>query len=302
MSSLQTSATVPEKYQAYVAHWQQRKAEKRSRLKQRHEDGLKTAKALSDILKKDFGVTKVALFGSMLSVNNIHMESDVDLAVWDLPCGDYISALTELMRHSGSFGVDLVRIEEAPPSLESYVLREGLTLGDKIPQSDEYILEGSPVSKYAALISRIRRTLSDVEQEYNYAKEQAGLAEETKQAVYWTAVGLSMHGYYTGLEKIFKIIVDTVDGGLMSPKTGQWHKDLLDQVMLDVLGARPPVIDEKTRLCLDEYLSFRHVIRSNYTYRLDPERIAANFQQLEDCHRRVTQQLNDFCDFLVSVS
>jgi len=159
------------------------------------------------------------------------------------------------MRHSGSFGVDLVRIEEAPPSLKSYVLMEGLTLGNEIPQSDEYIFEASLVLKYAALISRIRRTLFDVDQEYNYAKEQAGLAEETKQAVYWTAVGLSMHGYYTGLEKIFKIIVDTVDGGLMSPQTGQWYKDLLDQVMLDVLDTRPPVIDEKTRMKKHAYVS-----------------------------------------------
>ena len=75
---------IPEKYQAYAAYWQQRKAEKRSRLKQRHQSGLKQAKELADILKTDFGVTKVVLFGSMLSVNDIHMDSDLDLAVWGL--------------------------------------------------------------------------------------------------------------------------------------------------------------------------------------------------------------------------
>ncbi|MEL6553522.1 MAG: nucleotidyltransferase domain-containing protein [Cyanobacteria bacterium J06621_11] len=113
-----------EKYQAYAAYWQQRKAEKRSRLKQRHEDGLKTAKALADILKSDFGATKVALFGSMLSVNDIHMNSDIDLAVWELPFDAYIKALSQLMSHSGEFSVDLVRIEEAPPSLELSTSRE----------------------------------------------------------------------------------------------------------------------------------------------------------------------------------
>lgn len=48
------SSAAPSKYQPYLAHWQQRKAERRSRLKQRYKDGLKVAKTLADILKSDF--------------------------------------------------------------------------------------------------------------------------------------------------------------------------------------------------------------------------------------------------------
>lgn len=284
-----------------MAHWQQRKVERQLRLKQRHKDGLKQAKELADILKTKFGATKVVLFGSMLSVNDIRMKSDIDLAVWNISSKDYISALSALMNHSRSFDVDLVRIEEAPSSLKTYVQDKGLVLEDKIPRSDEFISEESSMPKYSALISRIRQTLADVDGEYSYAKSQAELAVETKQDVYWTAVGLSLHGFYTGLEKAFERIVDKVDGGLVSNESGQWHKDLLDQMTWDVPDTRPPVIDNETRQYLDKYLSFRHVIRSNYTYRLEPERIAANFYMLEDCYKLVTKQLNDFCDFLTSV-
>ncbi|MEL7072033.1 MAG: nucleotidyltransferase domain-containing protein [Cyanobacteria bacterium J06581_3] len=300
MASSSTTKATPEKYQAYAAYWQQRKAEKRSRLKQRHQAGLATARDLADILKKDFGATKVALFGSMLSINNIRMRSDIDLAVWDLPSLKYISALTRLMNCSGSFDVDLVRIEEAPPSLRKCILDEGLILDKDVPQSDEFIGDDA-MPKYNALIRRIRQSLSDIDREYSYAHEQAMLAKETKQDIYWTAVGLSLHGFYTGIEKAFERIVDNVDGGLISSKSGQWHKDLLDQVLLDVPGTRPAVIDQRTREYLDEYLSFRHVIRNNYTHRLDPEKIAVNYEMLEDCYQLLTQQLSDFCDFLASV-
>ncbi len=301
MVSSQRRKAIPKKYQPYVAHWQQRKVERRSRLKQRHQEGLKQAKELADILKADFGATKVVLFGSMLSVNDIRMKSDIDLAVWDIPSKDYISALAELMRRSGSFAVDLVCIEDAPDSLRSYIQDKGLVLEDSVPQSDEFSREESSMAKYNALISRIRQALADIDGEYDYAKSQAALAEETKQDVYWTAVGLSLHGFYTGLEKTFERIVDKVDEGLVSSQSGQWHKDLLDQMTLDIPGTRPPVIDHKTRQYLDTYLSFRHVIRSNYTYRLEPEKIAANFYRLEDCYQLVTKQLDDFCDFLASV-
>lgn len=272
----------------------------RSRLKTRHQAGLKQAKALADILKAEFGATKVALFGSMLSVNDIHLGSDIDLAVWDLPYEEYIAALTALMTSAKEFDVDLVRIEEAPPSLKTYILRDGLVLDNDLTEPDSVISPSRPMPNHKILVSRIRRTLDDLEAEYEYAQSQAAQAQATKQDVYWTAVGLSLHSFYTGLEKTFEQIAEKVDGGLDN-SAEQWHKALLDQMTLDIPGVRPPVIDEQARQYLRKYLSFRHVIRSNYTHRLEPEGIAKNYQMLEDFYALITKQLNSFCDFLISV-
>lgn len=272
----------------------------RSRLQTRHQDGLQQAKALADILKAKFGATKVALFGSMLSVNDIHLGSDIDLAVWGLPYEEYIAALTALMTNAKEFDVDLVRIEEAPPSLKTYILRDGLVLDTDMTEPDSVISPNRPMPDHKILISRIRRTLDDLKAEYEYAQSQAEQAQATKQDVYWTAVGLSLHSFYTGLEKTFEQIAEKVDGGLDN-SAEQWHKALLDQMTLNVPGVRPPVIDERACQYLRKYLSFRHVIRSNYTHRLEPEGIAKNYQMLEDFYALITQQLDGFCDFLISV-
>lgn len=296
-SKLQNLA--PEKYQSYVAHWQQRKANARSRLKQRHQAGLNTAKVLADILKADFGASKVVLFGSMLSVNDIHMNSDIDLAVWNLPFSDYIQALTALMSNAGEFSVDLVRIEEAPPSLKAYIVDKGLRLGETVPQSDELTREISSMRAHAVLVARIQRELGHISTQYAETGAQLAVAKATGQNAYWMAVSLSLHAIYTGLEKIFEQIARSVDGELNQGK--HWHKTLLEQMATEIAGVRTAVIDFQTLELLEKYLAFRHVVRSNYAYRLEPERIEANFHILENCYDSLVQQLNDFCEFLSSI-
>lgn len=299
MMSSQRQKVVPKKYQPYVAHWQQRKVERRSRLKQRHQAGLRQAKELADILKTEFGATKVVLFGSMLSVNDIHMHSDIDLAVWDLAPGKYIKALTALMNRSRDFSVDLVRIEEAPPSLETYIADEGLVLDKTLPRSGELSQDLSSMRNHTVLIARIKRELSSISAQYAETKEQLTVAKATGQNAYWMAVSLSLHAIYTGLEKIFEQIARSVDGNL--DKGERWHKALLEQMATEITGVRTAVIDFQTLESLEEYLAFRHVVRSNYAYKLEPDRIEKNFRILENCYESVVKQLNDFCDFLASV-
>jgi hypothetical protein len=44
---------------------------------------------------------------------------------------------------------------------------------------------------------------------------------------------------------------------------------------VEIPGVRPPVLVEQTRLELDEFRKFRHVVRSRYAYQLDPEWVQA---------------------------
>lgn len=50
----------------------------------------KVAHRAAEILYSEFGVTKVAAFGSITQVGMFHSHSDVDLAVWDLPDTHFI--------------------------------------------------------------------------------------------------------------------------------------------------------------------------------------------------------------------
>ncbi len=301
MKASHTEQAISEELRPYVERRQRVKAEGRSRLKKRHQSGLKQAKELADVLKTDFGVTKVVLFGSMLSVNNTHMSSDIDLAVWDLPSKDYLEALSALVDRSKAFRVDLVRIEEASDSLMSYIARAGLILGASIPESDMLTRDNPSMPNYTALAGRIHRELKDIDVQYIQTRGQLETARETDQVAYWMAVSLGLHGIYTGLEKIFEQIARDADG-YIDKKSDRWHKDLLEQMTATMPNIRPAVIDEKTFRALEQYLAFRHVVRSSYAYRLEPKRIDENFQILENCYDSLVKQLNAFCNFLLSVS
>ena len=108
-----------------------------------------------------------------------------------------------------------------------------------------------------------------------------------------------MHGFYTGLEKIFDQIAREVDEGI-DRQDGGWHKALLEQMSVENVGIRPAVISEQVYQYLDDYLKFRHVVRSHYTHRLDPERIDERMKAFPNCYALVVQELENFCQFLAS--
>ena len=69
----------------------------------------------------------------------------------------------------------------------------------------------------------------------------------------------------------------------------------------DIPSIRIAVIDFQTLDSLEKYLRFCHVVRSNYAYRLEPDRIEASFRVLENCYDDIFRQLNEFCEFLASI-
>jgi predicted nucleotidyltransferase len=82
--------------------------------------------AAADLLRSRFGATEVVLFGS-LTTGTFTDRSDVDLAVCGIASSDYFAALAALMALFGG-PVDLVRLEQAPPSLAERISREGQAL------------------------------------------------------------------------------------------------------------------------------------------------------------------------------
>ena len=78
------------------------------------------------VLVEKYGATRAELFGS-LATGAVSMESDVDIAVGGLQPRDYFNALADLIAVF-KCAVDLVRIEEAPPSLVERISAEGRPL------------------------------------------------------------------------------------------------------------------------------------------------------------------------------
>jgi predicted nucleotidyltransferase len=84
------------------------------KLQQRRQQGLILAGVAAENLKRDFAVSRVVVFGSVLSNQAFHATSELDLAVWDLPPNRYLSAVAQLLNFSG-FSIDLLPAETATP-------------------------------------------------------------------------------------------------------------------------------------------------------------------------------------------
>ena len=78
------------------------------------------------VLRQRFCVERIVLFGS-LAQGELFPDSDVDLAVEGLAAEQYFAAI-DAAATLLALPVDLVRLEEAPPSLIRRIEREGESL------------------------------------------------------------------------------------------------------------------------------------------------------------------------------
>ncbi|MCL6613450.1 MAG: hypothetical protein K6U03_02325 [Firmicutes bacterium] len=94
------------------------------------------------------------------------------------------------------------------------------------------------------------------------------------------------------MEKIFETVAARIDRSL--PRGETWHKELLDQMTLDVPGLRPPLISVETAHRLDPYRGFRHVFRNVYGHSLSPARVMELLKDLPGLAADVQKDLLHF--------
>jgi len=83
------------------------------------------ARQAAKILKTEFGVEQVMVFGSLVHPALFHEKSDVDLVVWGLNGREYYRAVSILLDIEPSIGVDLIAFEDSRPALQEVILKEG---------------------------------------------------------------------------------------------------------------------------------------------------------------------------------
>jgi len=150
----------------------------------------------------------------------------------------------------------------------------------------------------AELLAEIEEELSSLD------KLVAGIAAvygempkaANKMAVYNESLALKLHNFYTGCERIFARIAETLNGG--APVSGNWHKRLLKVMSLDVEGVRPRVISRATFISLEDFLAFRHLVRNIYGYELDSERLTALVERVEKVYAGFRKDVGGFNSFL----
>lgn len=158
------------------------------------------------------------------------------------------------------------------------------------------------IESYLVLAERIRKELDDLERLVARANRAMSTAKKNQQDadLFLDSASLNLHDVYSGLERVFKQIAATVDGTV--PTSAEWHRELLEQMGLDLPKIRPPILTQVAIQSLDEYLRFRHVVRNVYTFSFDPERIGRLVKGMDAVFDQVKQELSAFADFLETVS
>ena len=151
---------------------------------------------------------------------------------------------------------------------------------------------------YQELVERIRGEVADLERVVQRALWAWPHAQQvsTEQGAYVDSVALNLHGFYSGVERLFELIARHVDHTL--PTTETWHRELLRQMAQDLANVRPAVIGQETELALDEFRRFRHLVRNIYTLHLTPDRMVGVMVVLPELWPRLRAELLAFADFL----
>ena len=117
--------------------------------------------------------------------------------------------------------------------------------------------------------------------------------QRTGDKDYLGTIALNLQSFYTAVERILIVIAKEID--TVIPKAEDWHQALLKQMAVEIPGVRQSVFGIQSLLSLDEFLRFRHVVRSNYAHQLDPERVQALARKLDVVSYHFVKDCQQFC-------
>ena len=157
------------------------------------------------------------------------------------------------------------------------------------------------IARYRVAAGRIRQELEELDLVVRRAERAlaaAGKASADRDLLL-DSVALNLHDFYAGTERMFEHIASSVDRSV--PSGTDRHRELLQQMTLDVSGLRPAVISAETARAVDEYLRFRRVVRNVYAFELDAERLGRLGTALGPTFGVVRSDLEAFATFLERV-
>lgn len=111
----------------YVESWKKREKANNIEKEKLAEQAMKKAKSIANLLKNEFKVKKVILFGS-LAENNFRKESDIDIAIIDYDKKEYLDMFNTAYDIASPFKIDLLPLKNASDTLKKRILTKGVEL------------------------------------------------------------------------------------------------------------------------------------------------------------------------------
>lgn len=121
-----TAATLtPDEIAVYRAGWAKRAQQKKVIQQDRFDRAWQVAHMGAEMLRKEFGVDKVWVFGSLLHPERFDSHSDIDLAVESIEDTEFYRAVSLLLDVDYDFSFDLVELVHASERMQSVIETEG---------------------------------------------------------------------------------------------------------------------------------------------------------------------------------
>ena len=89
---------------------------------------MRQARKAADLLKREFGATRVVLFGSLAHRSWFTPWSDIDLAVWGIAPKDFYRAVGTVSDMKSEFKIDVVDPETCRPFVREEIAEDGIDL------------------------------------------------------------------------------------------------------------------------------------------------------------------------------
>lgn len=123
-----TSAITPQEMARYRTTARQREIRRQQLLESRRQMALETAQRAAALLKHDYGVSRVVLFGSLSRQEPLSAHSDIDLAVWGLEERAYYQVVSRLLDLNPTVSIDLLRAETLSGDFVDAIEASGISL------------------------------------------------------------------------------------------------------------------------------------------------------------------------------
>ncbi len=150
------------------------------------------------------------------------------------------------------------------------------------------------------LIGEIEKTVSLLEEVRSFYMgiQQNELQQLGKTRATALIIAQVLENYYTCLETLFLRVSQYFENSLLKNK---WHSDLLDKMILDIEGIRPPVVSSEIYKNLRELMRFRHFKRYYFELDYDWKKLDYLIVCMEETDAQIDAELNNFKHLLAAL-
>jgi len=118
----------PDKLEQYRQTALRRQKTRVAKVKARMEKGWKLAKKAAKMLRRQYHVKRVAVFGSLLHESRFTQWSDVDMAAWGIPPEQTFRAIGAVMDLDPSLAINLVDVNTCSTALLKAIAQEAVDI------------------------------------------------------------------------------------------------------------------------------------------------------------------------------